>query len=182
MLFRNLGVGSEQRCSHSRACVGAGCGCAARLFLQSSGLLLTGAESGNSTAASTRAARLKSTARQHAHALWLWRSSQSLGAWPVHGDGALTGLASVEREKVWYQMHIESHIRDVLRARRISRRRGICICICRAPHLGCCWRIAPTSPCYCPGAVLGRGDVAPITRSQQAVIAEMLERGLRHHA
>jgi hypothetical protein len=66
MLLRNLGVGSEQRCRHSRACVGAECGCAARLFLQSSGLLLAGAEPGDSNAASTQAARLKSTVRQHA--------------------------------------------------------------------------------------------------------------------
>lgn len=163
MLLRNLGVGIEPRRSQSRCAASAGCGCAARLFLQSSALLLAGAESG--TAIMRQAARLKAT--------FLHKSAQVSShcgcgaAIDPLGHGLCTIMGPglpVWREKLWYQMHIDAHIWDLLRARRPLPQSVFCGFV----GLRCCWRMALTSPCY----AIAReqhcsGGGAPITRSEQ---------------
>ena len=103
-----------------RRCV---CGCRARLFPQSSGLLASWCSVRRQQCGKhTQAARLKAILRQtpvcsHCGFAGLWRANRSLGAWPVHLDGHWAlALPSVEKEKIWYQMHIDSHIWHVLRA------------------------------------------------------------------
>src|ERR1700685_3418135 len=98
MLLRNLGVGIDQRRSQSPRCVGAGCGCAARLFLQSSGLLLAGAESGNSNAASSPA-ESNSSAPVCSHC-GCGAPFNRLGHGLCTMMGTGTGRASVERKSL----------------------------------------------------------------------------------
>jgi hypothetical protein len=168
MLLRNLGVGIDQHRSQSPRCVGAGCGCAARLFLQSSGLLLAGAESGDSNAARSPA-ESNSSAPVCSHC-GCGAPFNRLGAWPVHYDGHWHWACECRGENSGIRC-ISILIYGLFCVLGDSLRR---VCICRAPHLGCCRRLAHTSPCSSPGAALGRRWSS--NHSPSAVITDMLER------
>jgi hypothetical protein len=105
ILLRNLGVGIKQRCSHSRACVGAGVGvkqgcssnpAAASCLLVQSPATQCGKHSSSPAEINWCASML---------ALWLWRSSHYIGLWPVHYKYDGHWLAIVERglkkKRVW---------------------------------------------------------------------------------